>query len=58
MVISRAESVPLPAQHTPVLSGGLDASGSRSTMAAKEPAAARRSAAESQRTEVLGPLDQ
>ena len=41
MVISCAEGVPLPAQHTPVLSGDLDATGRGAGMAVNLLAAAR-----------------
>ncbi len=53
MVISCAESVPTLAQHTPVLSADLEATGSGAVMAAKGLAAARQSGAGSRRTEVL-----
>jgi len=40
MAILRGEGALWLAQHEPILSGSLDASGSRPVMAAKEPAAA------------------
>lgn len=50
--ISHCEGAPRPAPHTAVLSGDLEATGLAAVMAAKEPAVAGQSGAESQRTEL------
>ncbi len=46
MTVSHCEGTLRPAQHTPVLSGDLDATGWAAVMAAKEPAAAGQSGAD------------